>query len=441
MLTIMRQRVRAYMSQRVYSLLGIFFLLLSLTLTTHAMLTVSNSGLSGDANVAVDGSGTLNIGTASSTGITIGRSGQAVNFPGNLSITGNATTTGNLTVLGELFDAGGNSYATSTSGSNPWTTVSGGISYSSGNVTVGTTVLDPVYGISGPTHINAQSGFTYTLQSSDCGKTITSSSGAVTTLTVPPGLPIGCAATIYQLASNTGIVSPLAGAGVTFLTTAATTGIGTSFYLLSISTNTYIMVESANIPTMGLGVLKGLDGNAVPAGYADVAALWPCTGYLKSDGTCAAGLTPQNLLTSSEDVTLTYGTWTPGAGITGTSAHLATVSGAGNFLYQAVTVTPGQAYVFGFDALLGSATGFKYAVYDVTHSAWIVAATDYTTLVQANAYTRVTVSFTAPAGCTAARVYLNTDISGTGTIYWTRMQLSAGTCEAPYVKTGGAIVP
>src|ERR1035437_8060475 len=141
MLTIMRQRVRAYMSQRVYSLLGIFFLLLSLTLTTHAMLTVSNSGLSGDANVAVDGSGTLNIGTASSTGITIGRSGQAVNFPGNLSITGNATTTGNLTVLGELFDAGGNSYATSTSGSNPWTTVSGGISYSSGNVTVGTTVL------------------------------------------------------------------------------------------------------------------------------------------------------------------------------------------------------------------------------------------------------------------------------------------------------------
>jgi hypothetical protein len=80
-------------------------------------------------------------------------------------------------------------------------------------------------------------------------------------------------------------------------------------------------------------------------------------------------------------------------------------------------------------------------VYDVTHSAWIVAATDYTTLVQANAYTRVTVSFTAPAGCTAARVYLNTDISGTGTIYWTRMQLSAGTCEAPYVKTGGAIVP
>ena len=89
MFTIMRQRVRAYMSQRVYSLLGIFFLLLSLTLTTHAMLTVSNSGLSGDADVSVDGLGALNIGTASSTGVVIGKGGAPVTLQGPTAINAN----------------------------------------------------------------------------------------------------------------------------------------------------------------------------------------------------------------------------------------------------------------------------------------------------------------------------------------------------------------
>src|ERR1039457_7102500 len=139
MFTPLRQRVVAWAPKRVYPLLGLMFLLLSVTFIAHAMLTVSDSGLSGDADVAVDGTGTLHIGTASSTGITIGRPGQAVTFPGSLSVAGNATTTGNLTVLGALSDAAGNRYATSTSGSNQWTGVADGISYSSGNVTIGTT--------------------------------------------------------------------------------------------------------------------------------------------------------------------------------------------------------------------------------------------------------------------------------------------------------------
>jgi hypothetical protein len=128
MFTTPRQRLVAWAPRRVSPLLGLMFLLLSVTLIAHAMLTVSDSGLSGNANVTVDGTGALNIGTASSTGITIGRSGQAVNLPGSLLVAGNATTTGNLTVLGALSDAAGNRYATSTTGSDPWTTVSGGIS-------------------------------------------------------------------------------------------------------------------------------------------------------------------------------------------------------------------------------------------------------------------------------------------------------------------------
>lgn len=113
MLTIMRQRVRAYMSQRVYSLLGIFFLLLSLTLTTHAMLTVSNSGLSGDADVSVDGLGALNIGTASSTGVVIGKAGAPVTLQGPTAINGALTLGVASTTAGQLlFNNASNSFTT-----------------------------------------------------------------------------------------------------------------------------------------------------------------------------------------------------------------------------------------------------------------------------------------------------------------------------------------
>ena len=113
MFTIMRQRVRAYMSQRVYSLLGIFFLLLSLTLTTHAMLTVSNSGLSGDADVSVDGLGALNIGTASSTGVVIGKGGAPVTLQGPTAINGALTLGVASTTAGQLlFNNASNSFTT-----------------------------------------------------------------------------------------------------------------------------------------------------------------------------------------------------------------------------------------------------------------------------------------------------------------------------------------
>ena len=91
------RRIASWVSKkdRVYLLLGVLCLLGSVTLTAHALLTVSNSGLLGDGAVTIDGAGVLNLGTASSTAVVIGNSGIPVTIPGTLTL-GSASSTGQL---------------------------------------------------------------------------------------------------------------------------------------------------------------------------------------------------------------------------------------------------------------------------------------------------------------------------------------------------------
>src|ERR1035437_48466 len=162
---------------RLYLLIGVLCLLGSVTLTANAILTVSNSGMFGDADVTVDSAGTLNLGTASSTAVVIGSSSTPITIPGNLAVNGaltlgSASTTGQLlfrnastsftTILqasssqasnltftlpptagttgqAMLTDGSGNFYFANVA-SSQWTTTLTGISYNGGNVTVGNTL-------------------------------------------------------------------------------------------------------------------------------------------------------------------------------------------------------------------------------------------------------------------------------------------------------------
>ncbi len=56
-----------------------------------AALTFTGTSVSGDGNVAIDGSGTIAVGTSSATGITIGKSGITTTFPGAVGVAGNVT--------------------------------------------------------------------------------------------------------------------------------------------------------------------------------------------------------------------------------------------------------------------------------------------------------------------------------------------------------------
>jgi hypothetical protein len=103
MFTAICKRIGVWVVQkgRLYLLLGVLCLLGSVTLTANAILTVSNSGMFGDADVTVDSAGTLNVGTASSTAVVIGKTGTPVTIPGNVAING-ALTLGSASTTGQL---------------------------------------------------------------------------------------------------------------------------------------------------------------------------------------------------------------------------------------------------------------------------------------------------------------------------------------------------
>jgi len=87
-------------------------------------------------------------------------------------------------------------------------------------------------------------------------------------------------------------------------------------------------------------------------------------------------------------------------------------STAGHALRQTLGVTPGQTYTFSFFARNNGGTAASYSVYDDTHGANIVAATSYFSQINGSTYTRVSVTFTVPAGTTTASVYPLRDSAG-----------------------------
>jgi hypothetical protein len=175
-----------------------------------ASLTFSGTTISGDAGVNIDTTSTISIGASSSTGITIGRPGITSTFEGNITqsngfsslgsttINGNATATGNLNVSGNIY----------------------------GTI---------------PASVNAQSGISYTLQSTDNGKVLTFSNSSPVTLIVPAGLGVGFNCLIVQ--TGAGNVTPTASATSiyqrqSFTQTAGQYAVAT---LVAISPDTFVL--------------------------------------------------------------------------------------------------------------------------------------------------------------------------------------------------------
>ena len=124
----------------------------------------------------------------------------------------------------------------------------------------------------------------------------------------------------------------------------------------------------------------------------------------------------------------------PDGTLTATLLNLTTTTGGWG---QVVTVTANTTYTYSFYAKLGTIPSAKYSVYNVTASSELIVATSYTATT--TDWTRVSVTFTTPAGCTSVRCYPLRDPMVTGTLYVWGAQCQLGSVASTYVPVSPAV--
>jgi hypothetical protein len=118
-----------------------------------------------------------------------------------------------------------------------------------------------------------------------------------------------------------------------------------------------------------------------------------------------------------------------------TASTLTVTASLASLFKQNVTVIAGQTYTFSFYVLRGTATDMRYSVYNNTASAEIIVSTSYYASTNSTTWSRISVTFTTPAGCTNIGVYPNRDSLGTGNFYLWGAQLEVGPTTNTYIPT------
>lgn len=161
----------------------------------------------------------------------------------------------------------------------------------------------------------------------------------------------------------------------------------------------------------------------------------PRIDYSTGEGALMLEAQGTNLLQYSND--LSQNVW--GKGNVTISGDQVTMTSNFGIVNQNIAVTPGSTYTYSFFAKRGTATDLKYCVYNVTNFTDIIAPTSYYAQTNSSDYTRITITFTAPTGCTTARVYPLRDSGATGTVFIKKQQCETGLIATSYIDSLGAI--
>jgi hypothetical protein len=164
-----------------------------------------------------------------------------------------------------------------------------------------------------------------------------------------------------------------------------------------------------------------------------------------------ADYTPQNLLKAS--AAMNVGWWDFGNftfvvnNVTdpfgGTTAETISIAYPYQPFPQVATVIPGHTYTFSAWYKLGTVTdAFGLSVGDLSHGGASLASYGVlnSSVINSSTWTRLSVTFTAPAGCTDVYCYLYQTTTEVGTLFAWGAQLNEGPIR-PYTNTDDTIVP